>query len=65
MVHARLSAWVLLSEADPSVIPTASPVFSHYLYGGAKNNRCHLANKAWQLYCHLQGDDTQGDHQDY
>lgn len=43
--HARLTAEEFLSEEDPSVISTASPLFSHYLHGGAKNNRCHLANK--------------------
>lgn len=44
-VRVRLTAQVFLSEEDSSVNSTTSPLFSHYLHGGAKNNRCHLANK--------------------
>lgn len=53
--YTTLTAKVFLSEKDSSIISTGCPLFNHYLHGGAKNNQCHLANKTWQLRCHLWG----------
>lgn len=43
--YTRLTAEIFLSEEDSSIISIGSPLFSHYLHSGAKNNQCRLEIK--------------------